>query len=217
MLDSVRRKGVPAGTGIGRILLIFIAFISLGLPDGLLGVAWPSVRDGFARPLDSLGPLLLAVTAGYLSSSFLSGYIIARAGVGRLLAASCALTGLSLLGYTWAGHWWIVLGMGVLTGVGAGAIDGGINTYVASHYGERLMHWLHASWGVGITLGPLLMTFGIERFESWRWGYWIVGAAQIALGAFFAFTHPQWEDPVEPERAEHTKRLTDFRTPYGET
>lgn len=214
-VTTVSKWRPPSGSG--RILLIFVAFISLGLPDGLLGVAWPSIRDGFARPLDSLGTLLLAFTTGYLTSSFLSGWAITRAGVGRLLAASCAITGLSLLGYTMAGHWWIVVALAVVTGLGAGAIDGGINTYVAAHYGERLMHWLHASWGIGITLGPLIMTAGLQRFHTWRWGYLLVGSAQLVLGVYFAATAGRWtHDRDRPERDED-RRLTDFRTPYAET
>ncbi len=206
-----------SAAAVTRILLVFIAFVSLGLPDGLLGVAWPSIRDTFSRSLDSLGWLLFAATTGYLASSFLSGYTLSRMGVGGLLAASCALTGLSLLGYTVAGQWWMLVALAGATGLGAGAIDGGINTYVASHYGERLMHWLHASWGIGITLGPLIMTAGLQHFHAWRWGYVIVGFAQIALGAFFALTLPQWRQEQDPSRPDHEKPLTDFRTPFRST
>ncbi|MBL9126567.1 MAG: MFS transporter [Verrucomicrobiales bacterium] len=212
-----RANPVHRGSGVARILLVFVAVVSLGMPDGLLGVAWPSVRDAFSRPLDSLGALLLAFTAGYLTSSSLSGYAIARAGVAWLLAGSCALTGLSLIGYTLAPGWGTLVGLAVATGLGAGAIDGGINTYVASPYGERLMHWLHASWGIGITLGPLVMTTGLERFHSWRWGYVVVGAAQIGLGAFFACTLPLWRDPPASHAADHEKPLIDFRTPLADT
>lgn len=208
---------VRRGSGIARIVLVFVAFVSLGMPDGLLGVAWPSIRDSFARPLDSLGTLLLAFTAGYLTSSSLSGYAIARVGVGWLLTASCALTGFSLLGYTATSDWFVLAAVAVLTGLGAGAIDGGINTYVASHYGERFMHWLHASWGIGITLGPLVMTTGLQRFDSWRWGYLVVGFAQVALGAFFAFTLPLWRDPPESSPTSREKPLIDFRTPLADT
>lgn len=183
---------------VSLIVLAFIAFISLGLPDGLLGVAWPSIRHGFGVPLDALGALLIAINCGYLVSSFGSGYAISRLGVGRLLALSCAATGLALVGYTLVPSWWMMVALGLLAGLGAGAIDGGLNTFVAAHFGERLMQWLHASWGVGITLGPFIMTTGLERFQSWRWGYWVVGMAQIALGAYFALTAARWESPTQP-------------------
>lgn len=204
-------------TRTAQLVLVFVAFISLGLPDGLLGVAWPSIRQSFSRPLDALGIVLLAFTSGYLTSSFLSGFAMTRVGVGWLLSISCAATGLSLLAYTLVGHWGILVAFAVLTGLGAGAIDGGINTYVASHFGERWMHWLHASWGVGITLGPLIMTTGLERFQTWRWGYVVVGAAQIALGAFFLLTLTQWNQERDPGHAHEEKRLTDFQTPLRET
>ena len=202
---------------IAQLLLVFIAFISLGLPDGLLGVAWPSIRHSFAKPLDALGILLLAFTSGYLTSSFLSGYAMTRIGVGWLLAVSCAATGISLLAYTLVGHWGLLVAFAVLTGLGAGAIDGGINTYVASHFGERWMHWLHASWGIGITLGPLIMTASLEQFQTWRWGYVVVGIAQIALGAFFILTLAQWNQDRGPAHAQEQKRLTDFQTPLQDT
>jgi fucose permease len=201
-MNDARRPRLHAAAGL--IVLAFIAFISLGLPDGLLGVAWPSIRDGFGLPLDALGALLIAVNAGYLVSSFGSGYAISRLGVGRLLAVSCAATGLGLIGYTLVPAWWMMVALGLLAGLGAGAIDGGLNTFVAAHFGERLMQWLHASWGVGITLGPFIMTLGLERFQSWRWGYVAVGASQIALGAYFAITASRWQSPTRPPSPDET-------------
>jgi MFS family permease len=124
---------------IGLVLLAYVAFIALGMPDGLLGVAWPSIRDTFSIPLDAIGMLLSASVAGYLTSSFLSGPLIARWGVGRVLAASCAMTGVALIGYTVVPFWWMMVLLGVLAGLGAGAIDAGLNTYVAAHFGEGLM------------------------------------------------------------------------------
>ena len=100
--------------GVGLILLAFVAFISLGLPDGLLGVAWPSIRADFQRPLDSLGLLMVSSTIGYLTSSFFSGRIMARMGVGMLLAASCFATGCALLAYTLVPSWWLMVAFGVL-------------------------------------------------------------------------------------------------------
>ncbi len=202
---------------LGLVLLAFIAFISLGLPDGLLGVAWPSLRNYFGQPLDALGALLVAITAGYLTASFASGYTIARLGVGRLLALSCAATGLSLLGYTLVPEWWMLIACGVTAGLGAGAIDAGLNTYIAAHFGERLMQWLHASFGVGITLGPLIMTAGINWFQTWRWGYVLVGTAQVLLAALFALTVSRWQRGAQPTDADAPQRLTDYKTSYRET
>jgi len=178
------------------IALSFIAFISLGLPDGLLGVAWPTMRAGFNQPLDALGLLLVSTTAGYMISGFFSGVISRRLGIGRLLAFSCAATGLSLLGFTLVPYWWMVIAIGSIIGVGAGAIDAGLNTYVATHHSERLMQWLHASFGIGITLGPLIMTLGLNVTDTWRTGYWVVGSAQVALGVGFFLTARLWENPA---------------------
>lgn len=204
-------------SGAGLIVLAFIAFISLGLPDGLLGVAWPSIRANFGQPLDALGMLLFASTSGYLTSSFLSGRAMARLGVGWLLALSCAATGIALLGYTLAPYWWVMVIFGVLGGLGAGAIDAGINTYIASEHGESLMQWLHASFGVGITSGPIIMTAGISAFSSWRWGYTLVGVAQITLALIFAMTAAMWKRKDAPAAHDEEKRLIDYKTPMRAT
>ena len=202
---------------IGLLFLAYIAFISLGLPDGLLGVAWPSIRREFALPLDSLGLLLAAATAGYLTSSFFSGKVMARLGVGGTLAASCLSTGLGLLGYTLAPSWWLILPLGIVAGLGAGAIDAGINTYIASEHSEGLMQWLHASFGIGITLGPIIMTTGINTFTSWRWGYQVVGFAQIGLAICFALTASLWKREDTSHEAEENRRLLDFKTSQLDT
>jgi fucose permease len=202
---------------IGLILLAFIAFIALGMPDGLLGVGWPSIRAGFSIPLDAIGMLLTAGVAGYMTSSSLSGFLLSRLGVGRMLTASCLLTGLALLGYTLVPAWWLMVLLGVFAGLGAGAIDAGLNTYVAAHFGEGLMQWLHASWGVGITTGPLLMTLGLTALNSWRFGYRLVGGFQIALAACFVLTLALWSRDPAPAGGEAERKLTDYRTPIGET
>jgi fucose permease len=202
---------------IGLILLAFIAFVSLGLPEGLLGVAWPSIRESFLRPLDSLGVLLSAIMAGYLTSSFMSSRLIARLGVGRLLAASCTATGLGLIGYTLVPAWWMIVASGVLTGLGAGAIDASLNTYIAANFGKGLMQWLHASWGIGITAGPMIMTTGISHFNDWRWGYVWVGGAQFTLAACFALTSPLWQRREFHAASEKKGILPDDPTPSLET
>ncbi|NSW52883.1 MAG: MFS transporter [Anaerolineae bacterium] len=202
---------------LGLIILAFVAFIALGLPDGLLGTGWPSIRAGFGIPLDAVGMLLTSAVAGYMTSSFLSGFLLARIGVGRMLAASCFLTGLALLGYTLVPVWWMMVALGVLAGLGAGAIDAGLNTYVASHFGEGLMQGLHASWGVGITMGPIIMTLGLTYLNQWRFGYRVVGIFQILLAAAFVLTLSMWNQNHATTEGETEKKLTDYKTPMGET
>ena len=202
---------------LGLVLLAYIAFIALGMPDGLLGVAWPSIRAGFSIPLDAIGLLITASVAGYLTSSFLSGPLISRLGIGSVLAGSCALTGAGLIGYTLVPAWWMMVLLGVAAGLGAGAIDAGLNTYVAAHFGEGLMQWLHASYGIGVTLGPIIMTVALTALNSWRAGYRVVGGFQIALAACFVLTLAVWNQKEAPKESEAPKRLTDYQTPLGET
>lgn len=202
---------------LSLIALAYIAFVALGLPDGLLGVGWPSIRNSFAVPLDAIGLLLAAAVVGYMTSSFLSGLLLSRIGVGRVLAGSCFLTGLALIGYTLVPQWWLIVLLGVFAGLGAGAIDAGLNTYVAAHFGERPMQWLHASWGVGITMGPIIMTLGLMTFNTWRFGYQAVGGFQLALAAGFVLTLALWNQHQAPPDKQAVKRLTDYQTPLLKT
>jgi fucose permease len=204
---------------IGLVLLAFIAFVALGLPDGLLGVGWPSIRAGFALPLDAIGLFLTSVVTGYMTSSFFNGVLLSRVGVGRLLAASCFLTGAALIGYTLVPQWWMMVLLGVFAGLGAGAIDAGLNTYVAAHFGEGLMQWLHASWGVGVTIGPILMTLGLTALNTWRFGYQVVGVFQVALAVCFVLTLAMWTQHQNsvPSGDGAEQRLTDYKTPMAET
>jgi fucose permease len=201
---------------IGLILLAYLAFIALGMPDGLLGVGWPSIRASFSLPLDALGMLLIASMSGYISSSFASGALLSRLGVGKVLALSCALTGAGLIGYTLVPSWWMMVALGVCAGLGAGAIDTGLNTYMAANFGEGLMQWLHASYGVGITLGPVIMTVAVNSFNSWRTGYTVVGLVQLILAFCFTLTLPLWVSN-RPSEGKTEQNLIDYKTPLVET
>jgi len=152
-----------------------------------------------------------------MTSSFLSGPLNARLGVGRVLAISCALTGVGLIGYTLVPEWWMMVLLGVVAGLGAGAIDAGLNTYVAAHFGEGLMQWLHASYGIGVTLGPIIMTVALTALNSWRAGYRVVGGFQLALATCFVLTLPMWDQKDASPRSGETKRLTEYKTSMRET
>ena len=200
------------------IILAYVAFIALGMPDGLLGIAWPTMRVDFGVPLDSLGMLLFASVTGYMTSSFLSGTLISRMGVGSLLTVSCLLTGSALVGYTLVPTWWMMVLLGVVAGLGAGAIDAGLNTYVASHFGEGLMQWLHASYGIGVTIGPVIMTTALTVFHSWRMGYRVVGGFQFFMALAFVLTLALWNAHENaPTEGEREKRLTEYKTPMALT
>jgi fucose permease len=170
-----------------------LAFVSLGLPDGVLGIAWPSVRRTFELPLSQLGVLLTVAMAGYLTSAFANGHIVARIGVGRLLAWSSVTMVVSSLGYAVAPRWAVMVASSLLAGLGAGAIDAGINAFAAARLSARHVTWLHACYGVGATLGPLLMTSVLAGGWGWRWGYAIIGLALAAVTVCFAATREAWD------------------------
>lgn len=213
MTETAKKPSVK----IGLILLAYVAFIALGMPDGLLGVGWPSMRAGFQVPLDALGFFMFASTAGYLSASFASGFLLRKMGVGGLLAASCGLTGLALLSYTIVPAWWIMVLLGLFGGLGAGAIDAGLNTYVAANFTEGLMQWLHASYGIGVTLGPILMTFGLASLNTWHFGYRVVAIFQIVLSITFFATMKMWGPKTKQNDSKEEKKITEYKTSYKET
>lgn len=187
---------VPAGTDRPRqtilVLLAFLAFVSLGLPDTLLGVAWPAMRVTFDLPLDSLGILTTCAVVGYFTSSFFAGGIIDRFGVAALLVGSCAIVVLSLLGYATSPVWpWLFLAA-LLAGLGAGAIDAGVNTFAAKAFSPRVLNWLHACWGVGATAGAATMAAWLEAGRGWRAGYATVAVLVAILTVVFFVTRRLW-------------------------
>jgi fucose permease len=174
--------------------LAYLAFISIGLPDGLLGVAWPSIRTFYHLPVEALGTLLLLFTFGYLISSFYNGWLLARMNIGMLLVLSCLATGISLIGFTIAPEWWTLVVFANIAGLGAGAIDAGLNTYAAKNFSPRTINWLHAAYGVGTSTGPYLLTALLVQNFPWQSGYAIVGTSQLILAALFIVTLKHWKN-----------------------
>ena len=193
MPDASTTLAAPATvTRASLLFLAYLGFISLGLPDGLIGVGWESMSEDFGVPLSAVGFLITAGTIGYLCSSVAAGFTIARIGVGWLLAGSTGLAGLALAGYAISPALPVLVGAGLLLGLGSGAIDSGLNAYAAANFGARHMNWLHASFGFGATLGPLIMTSVLSAGLTWRWGYAVVAAAQALLGVAFLLTARSW-------------------------
>ena len=176
--------------------LAFLAFVSLGLPDGVLGVAWPSLRRSFDRPIDQLGQVLLSTMAGYLVSSFSAGAVLERLGVGRLLVTSGLLVAASAV--LWAATpWWpLIVAGGFVSGLGAGAIDAGINAFAAARFTPRVLTWLHACWGLGAMIGPLVMTAVIASGHGWRLGYLLLAGSLLGMAACFHLTLGLWQLPA---------------------
>lgn len=201
--QCIRYRGAGRNTCIelnrpphSRALLLVIAylgFISLGLPDTLIGVAWPSVRDAFHLPQGAVALLFVGTSASYFFSSFFTGKLLGVWGIGLLLAGSSGLVAASGLGYALAPAWGLFALCSLLHGLGSGAIDAGLNHYVSQHFPARHMTWLHACYGVGAMLGPLIMTGMIAGTGSWRNGYLTVGLSLLALTVLFALTRRKWE------------------------
>lgn len=192
---------IRSGTRGSLLLLAYLGFVSLGLPDGLLGVGWPSIRTEFGVPTAAVGVVLAVGTVGYLAASVVAGFTISRLGVGWLLAGSTALAALALTGFSVSPVLAVMAGLALLLGVGSGAIDSGLNAYAAAAFGPRHMNWMHAFFGLGVTIGPLIMTGVLQAGLSWRWAYGIVAAAQAVLAAAFALTARSWDRHRPPPAA----------------
>jgi len=187
------------------ISLAFFGFICLGLADVALGVAWPSIRDNFGMGNENQFVLLLAATVGFILSSFNSGPLAARYGSGKLLLAGSICVGVGVVVMGLASSWAMLLAGNMLRALGAGALDAGTNAFAASRYNARVMNWLHASWGIGATISPLVMTTFIERGgEGWRWGYLSIALVYVVLISLFVLTLGEWRSraPVIEDRAE---------------
>lgn len=175
------------------LIIIYVAFISLGLPDSVLGAAWPAMRPDFAAPLDAAGYLFMVVACGTIISSLASGKLLKRFGVGKVSLVSATMTAVALLGFHFAPSLlWLVL-CAVPLGLGAGAIDAGLNDFVARHYKAHHMSWLHSFWGVGATSGPIIMAFFIDTQDSWRNGYLAIAIIQFSLVVIYSLSLPLWK------------------------
>jgi len=183
-------------------VLAFIAFVSLGLPDTVLGVAWSSIRRTFGQPLDAIGLLLAGGIAGYLISSFFSGTVVRKIGVGKLLLFSSLLVTIALIGGAVAPSMAWMTAIALISGLGAGAIDAGINAFGASHFSPRIMNWLHACWGIGATLTPAMMTALLSAQVSWRIGYVALASVLGLLTILFLVTLNLWDNPSNMERSD---------------
>jgi fucose permease len=172
--------------------IVYVSFISLGLPDGILGVAWPAIRADMGQPLAAVGIITITITVCAAVSSFLAGAIVKRVGTGVVVATSCLMTALALVGFSYAPSFvWLVL-LGIPLGLGAGAVDASLNHFVAAHYSSRHMNWLHGFWGVGATTGPLIMGWALASPSGWTVGARTIGFMQLALAALLWLTLSLW-------------------------
>ncbi len=179
------------------LVIIYAAFISLGLPDSVLGVAWPSMRSGWGQPLEAIGVIALILTVCSAISSFASAFVLKRLTTGPVILISCVLTGGALLGFSIAPSFWWLVPLAFPLGFGAGSVDAGLNHFVARHYSSRHMNWLHGCWGIGATIGPVIMGSALAGAalggEGWAAGYRTISLIQLALAVVFLFTLPLWK------------------------
>jgi fucose permease len=197
---------MPKTRSTSRFLMLvtFLAFVSIGFPDAVLGVAWPEMRLSFGRSLSDVGFILFSSGTGYFFSGIFAGKAIERLGVGRLLALSTAMVAIGLFGYAAMPSLWPLLAFAVLIGLGSGAIDTGLNFYASEHFSVTVMNWLHAFFGIGAMLGPFIVASVFAAGGTWRLGYFIVASAIAAMAVVFILTINQWGNGAHHDEGEAT-------------
>ena len=176
--------------------VIYLAFISLGLPDALLGAAWPSMYQSMGAGLSWAGAVSMIISAGTIVSSLASDRLNSRLGTGKVTAGSVALTAVALFGFSTCTAFWQLCLWAVPYGLGAGSVDAALNNYVALHYQSRHMSWLHCMWGIGASVGPMIMGRALAA-GSWQSGYRVISLLQVVLTALLLLSLPLWKRPEE--------------------
>ncbi len=190
------------------LVIIYVSFISLGLPDGLLGAAWPVMSTDFGAPLSFAGVISMITAGGTIVSSLLSERVIRRFGTGLVTTVSVLMTALALLGISLSGSVVLLCILAVPLGLGAGSVDTALNNFVALHYKAHHMNWLHSFWGVGASAGPMIMSVYIARQSGWKLGYGTIGIVQVVLVAALFATLRLWKKTPEPTEGPHSQSST---------
>lgn len=174
------------------LAIIYVAFVSLGLPDSLIGAGWPAMHGDLGVPVAAAGILTMIIAGGTIASSLLSARLTRRLGTGVVTAASVATTAAALLGFATSDTFWALCLWAVPYGLGAGAVDAALNNYVALHYAARHMNWLHSFWGVGASISPFIMSRALATELGWTGAYSIVGVIQVVLAVVLFASLPLW-------------------------
>ncbi len=183
------------------LAIIYLSFISLGLPDSLLGSAWPAMYPQLGVPVSYSGIVFMIISVGTIISSLQSDRLTRRLGTGKVTAFSVAMTAAALLGFSVSHEFWQLCLWAVPYGLGAGSVDASLNNYVALHYESRHMSWLHCMWGVGAAAGPYIMGRVITGGGTWNGGYRCIALIQIALTAVLLLSLPLWKGRPQAENA----------------
>jgi fucose permease len=174
------------------LVIIYIAFISLGLPDSILGSAWPMIHKELNVPISYAGIETMIVSGGTIISSFYSEKLIRKFGTGKVTAVSVFMTAAGLLGIYLSPNFFWICALGIPLGIGAGAVDSALNNFVALHYEAKHMNWLHCFWGIGATTGPFIMSAFLAKEGGWRLGYASIGVMQAVLVVCLFISLPLW-------------------------
>ncbi|MBE6903116.1 MAG: MFS transporter [Ruminococcaceae bacterium] len=179
------------------LALIYVCFISLGLPDSLLGSAWPVLHLEINVPVSFAGIISMVIFIGTILSSLYSGKLLHKFGAGNVTAVSIALTALGLFGFSISNQFCMLILWAIPYGLGAGGVDSILNNYVALHYKAQHMSWLHCMWGLGASISPYIMSFSLVKLNSWNYGYLIVAVIQAILSVFVFTSLPIWKKGTE--------------------
>ena len=181
------------------LALIYISFISLGLPDSLLGSAWPILHTEISVPVSFAGIISMIICLGTILSSLYSDKLLRKFGAGKVTAVSGVMTAVALFGFAISNQFWMLLFWSVPYGLGAGGVDAILNNYVAVHYKAQHMSWLHCMWGLGASISPYIMSFALMKLDAWNYGYLIVAIVQIILSAVIFTSIPLWKKGTNTE------------------
>lgn len=191
--------------------IIYIAFISLGLPDSMLGAAWPMMYADLNVPISYAGFISMTVCGGTVVSSIMYSRLARRIPTGIVTAVSVAMTALALMGFSFASSFPMIIALAVILGLGAGAVDAGLNNYVAIHFKARAMSFLHASWGIGTTVGPFLLSYLISIGLGWQEGYRILSTVQFIICIMLFASLPLWKKAENAEKSDTTAPVPEYR------
>jgi MFS family permease len=182
------------------LVIIYVAFISLGLPDSLVGAGWPAMHQDLGVPVAFAGVLTMIIAIGTIFSSLASERLTLRFGAGLVTAVSVAMTAAALIGFSVSGQFWMLCLWAIPYGLGAGAVDAALNNYVALHYAARHMNWLHSFWGVGASISPFIMGYAISSGTGWSSAYLVIGVLQAVLTLALLGSLPLWRtvDSMRP-------------------
>lgn len=176
------------------LAVIYLAFISLGLPDALLGSAWPTMYQEFGVPVSYAGVITFIIALGTVFSSLMSDRLTKKLGTGKVTVVSVAMTALALFGFSISSQYWMLLLWAIPYGLGAGSVDASLNNYVALHYSSRHMSWLHCMWGIGASVGPYIMSFALTGGQTWNMGYRYISILQVVLTIIIFLSLPLWKN-----------------------